>query len=192
MTADRSTLMKLFLVRHGQDLDDSRFLINGRRDSPLTELGKRQALAAGDDLQMQQIGCVYTSPLQRAHETASLISQRLGIANVYVEAELIERDYGILTGRSPSEIPTFASRIFASNGFQYIIEAHGVENYERLWKRAGKVLRRIQRRHAGQNVLIVAHNEIIKMIRANFEKTSWEDELALPPVANCQVIALGP
>ena len=115
----------------------------------------------------------------------------MGIAELHVESDLIERDYGVLTGRSPADIPLHASNIFVLNGFRYVIDSPGVEDYTRLWKRAGDALRRIQNRHAGQVVLIVAHNEVIKMIRANFCGKSWEDELRLPPVNNCEVIALG-
>ncbi len=131
------------------------------------------------------------SPLQRARQTASIISETLGIAEHHVESDLIERDYGVLTGRSPADIPKYASDIVVLNDFRYVIDSPGVEEYTRLRARAGHALRRIQDRHVSQNVLIVAHNEVIKMMRASFYGKSWEDELRLPPVNNCEVIALG-
>jgi len=181
---------KLLLVRHGQDVDNSLSIINGRRDTPLTDLGRTQALAVADDLRSENIDCIYTSPLQRASQTASIISQKLGIEDLRLEPDLIERDYGILTGRSPSDIPTIARRIFVSHGFRNVIDAQDVEDYTQLWNRAGSVLRKVEGRHAGQTVLIVAHNEILRMIRANFNQRSWEEELLFPPVLNCQVIVL--
>ena len=191
MISQKQISARLFLVRHGQDLDNAQSLINGRRDTPLTELGRTQALAAAEQLRSEVISCVYTSPLQRATQTASIISEKLGTAELHVEPDLIERDYGVLTGRSPDDIPAHASNIFVLNDFRYVIDAPGVEDYTHLWTRAGDVLRRIQNRHVGQRVLIVAHNEVIKMMRANFYRKSWEDELRLPPVNNCEVIALG-
>ena len=191
MISQKQISARLFLVRHGQDLDNAQSLINGRRDTPLTELGRTQALAAAEQLRSEVISCVYTSPLQRATQTASIISEKLGTAELHVEPDLIERDYGVLTGRSPDDIPVHASNIFVLNDFRYVIDSPGVEDYTRLWTRAGDALRRIQNRHVGQRVLIVAHNEVIKMMRANFYGKSWEDELRLPPLNNCEVIALG-
>ena len=191
MTAERRTPGGLFLVRHGQDLDSSRSLINGRRDPPLTELGRAQALSVADRLRAKSIDCIYTSPLRRASQTASIISERLGVEELRVESDLIERDYGVLTGRSPAEIPVHARETFVSNDFRYVIDSPGVEDYTRLWARAGDALRRIQHRHAGGSVLIVAHNEVIKMMRSNFIGRSWQDELRLPPLGYCEVIALG-
>ena len=189
--SEKHTPDRIFLVRHGQDLDNSRSLINGRRDTPLTELGRTQALAVAEQLRTEVISYVYTSPLQRARQTASIISERLGIAEVHVESDLIERDYGVLTGRSPADIPAYASNMFVLNDFRYVIDSPGVEDYTHLWTRAGHALRRIQNRHIGEGVLIVAHNEVIKMMRANFFGKSWEDELRLPPVDNCELVALG-
>ena len=191
MISQKQISARLFLVRHGQDLDNAHSLINGRRDTPLTELGRTQALAAAEQLRSEVISCVYASPLQRATQTASIISEKLGIAELHVESDLIERNYGILTGRSPDDIPVHTSNIFVLNDFRYVIDSPGVEPYTRLWTRAGDALRRIQNRHVGQRVLIVAHNEVIKMMRANFYGKSWEDELRLPPLNNCEVIALG-
>lgn len=181
---------RLFLLRHGQDLDNARSLINGWRDGPLSELGKTQALASAEELRSASISCIYTSPLRRAHQTASIISRTLGIGEVRVEAGLIERDYGILTGKPVADIPIHARETLVSNGFRYVIDSPGVESYGLLWTRAGDTLRKIERRHADQAVLIVAHNEVIKMMRSNFLGQSWKDELRRPPIDYCQVIAL--
>jgi broad specificity phosphatase PhoE len=186
-----SGALKLFLVRHGQDHDNAQNLINGRRDAELTELGRAQALAAAEALQTAGIRRAYTSPLMRARQTASIIVQELGIPEADVDPDLIERDYGVLTGKPPADIPEYATNMLQYETFKYVIAAPGIEDYSDLWNRAGNVLRRIRQRHAGETVLIVAHNEIIKMIRANFAGRGWEDELRLPPLANGQVIPLG-
>jgi probable phosphoglycerate mutase len=188
----KSASAKLIAVRHGQDLDNARNLINGRRDAPLTELGIQQALNVTEELRSREIDLVYTSPLKRAGQTAAIISERLSISELRIDAELIERDYGILTGRPASDISAIAKKTYMSKGFQYVIEADGAEGYPQLWTRAGNVLQRIRNRHSGQTVLIVAHNEIIKMMRANSRNRSWEEELVLPPLAFCEVIALEP
>jgi broad specificity phosphatase PhoE len=182
--------VELLLVRHGQDQDNARFLINGRRDAELTEMGKLQASDAARILRTTAISRAYTSPLTRARQTASIITDILGIAEAQVDADLIERDYGVLTGRPASEIPVYATRVIESHGFKYVIEAPGVESYPQLWARAGNFLQRMHKQHGGEAVLVVAHNQIAKMIRANFSGAPWEDELRRPPLANGEVIAL--
>jgi broad specificity phosphatase PhoE len=181
---------RLLLARHGQDVDGSRSILNGRRDPPLTDLGRTQAGILANDLQSANIDCIYTSPLQRASVTASIIARQLGAVNVRIDADLIERDYGSLTGCSFSDIPTLARETFVSHGFRHVIQAPGVEDYGHLWIRAGSVLRQIVSRHCGQTILIVAHNEILRMIRANFVQRSWRAELAFPPISHCQLIDL--
>ena len=183
--------MKLFLIRHGQDHDNACSLINGRRDTELSEVGKVQASDAARALRSAAISCAYTSPLTRARQTASIVAAVLGIAEPRVDSDLIERDYGILTGRPVSEIPVHATRLIEAHGFKYVIEAPGIESYAEVWKRAGRFLQRISQQYPDGRVLVVAHNEIAKMIRANFSGATWEDELRRPPLANGEVIALG-
>jgi probable phosphoglycerate mutase len=180
----------LVLVRHGEDADNAANLINGRRDPPLTDRGIQQAVDVAAKLFSADIGVVYTSPLERARRTAEIICQRLGRLQLQVDEDLIERDYGILTGKPPSDIPALATRTLASNGFQYVIAAPGAEDYLDLWIRAGNVLNKVLDGHSGRAILIVAHNEIIKMMRANFENRSWETELQLPPLRYCEMVTL--
>jgi broad specificity phosphatase PhoE len=183
-------MKSLFLVRHGQDEDNARHHINGRRDTELTELGRTQASTIAAQLSSIRITTVYTSPLRRSRQTADIIAAHLGIQDIREDSDLIEREYGILTGVSVSEIRQIATRVLLIDQFQHVLEAPGVETYSDLWARAGRVLERIGKRHSQDFVLIVAHNEINKMIRAKFCNTSWEQELQLPPMQNCEVIAL--
>jgi broad specificity phosphatase PhoE len=52
------------------------------------------------------------------------------------------------------------------------------------------VLRKIREQHRGETVLVVAHNEILRMMRANAIQRSWEDELLRAPMEHCQLIAI--
>ena len=142
------------------------------------------------DLQSENIRCIYSSPLQRAHQTASIIAGKLGIEDLHINPDLIERDYGILTDCSVSDIPILAGRLFVSHGFKYVIQASGIEEYANLWTRAGCVLRKIREQHRGETALVVAHNEILKMMRANAIQRSWEDELLRAPMGHCELIAI--
>ncbi len=69
----------LILVRHGQSEANAAGLLLGRLDSPLTELGRRQAKVLGEVLALRDPTPVQlvTSPLLRARETADAIADAL-------------------------------------------------------------------------------------------------------------------
>ena len=68
---------KIVLIRHGQARStDGSY----GPDTPLSELGRRQADAVGAALATgSHLSAAYTSPLPRALETASIAADRLGI-----------------------------------------------------------------------------------------------------------------
>lgn len=90
----------LILVRHGQTTLNASGRLVGRIDSPLTDEGRRQAIALGDVV--RGASRVVTSPLARAVETASL----LGLDGpMTVDERWIELDYGSLDGVPFNDVP---------------------------------------------------------------------------------------
>ena len=67
-------MKKLYLVRHGQTLFNELHMTQGWCDSPLTELGKKQAKEAGRSLRNVDFSAVYTSTSERTSDTAKFIS----------------------------------------------------------------------------------------------------------------------
>ena len=68
--------MHIFFLRHGDALSDSRYTDDAR---PLSEPGKRQAALVGAFLQRMNltVDTILSSPLQRAQETASIVSSAI-------------------------------------------------------------------------------------------------------------------
>jgi probable phosphoglycerate mutase len=104
----------LLLVRHGQSEANAVGLLVGRIDSPLTELGHRQAIALGNVLATRGTGAchILTSPLRRAGQTAEAIAaayaRTLGpgaLPRVELDERFVEFDYGELDGTLPWELP---------------------------------------------------------------------------------------
>lgn len=87
----------LIFLRHGQTTTNAQQLLVGRSDPALTELGRAQARALASWLSGVQE--VWTSPLQRARETAALAMPAL---EATVREEFIEVDYGVYDGQSVS------------------------------------------------------------------------------------------
>ncbi|MGI8661824.1 MAG: histidine phosphatase family protein [Acidimicrobiales bacterium] len=93
---------RVLLVRHGQSEWNAAGRWQGQADPPLSELGREQArLAAG---RVGAIDAIFASDLQRATETALVISKLIGVGPVVVEPDLRERDAGEWSGLTRAEI----------------------------------------------------------------------------------------
>src|SRR4051812_12179590 len=81
--------MELILVRHAEPV---RIVdADGPADPPLAERGRKQAEALAAYLGSEPIGAVWSSPMQRARETAAPLAAALGV-DVVVDTELAEWD----------------------------------------------------------------------------------------------------
>lgn len=180
---------KLFLVRHGQDQDNAAGLLNGHRDTELTELGREQARQVAPKLRGRGIQVIYASPLKRAHETALIINETLGV-ELILDTLVMERDFGILTGQPVVDIPKFTDHILKMDHVNYFLEVEGAEDFPTLLRRAHTVVREIRRRHPAQNVLIVTHGDIGKMIRAAYHGWTWEQGLRTKYFGNAAMLEL--
>ena len=92
----------LVLVRHGQSEWNLQNLFTGWRDPDLTELGHKEAKAAGSALAARgmKFDIAFTSVLQRAQKTCQYILDATGQSSLETvrNVALNERDYGELSG----------------------------------------------------------------------------------------------
>lgn len=181
---------KLFIVRHGQDEDNANGILNGRRNQPLTALGREQAKTVAEKLHSYKIDIIYSSPLKRAFETAQIIGAKLKMNDILIHEHLIEREFGILSGKPILDIPLFAKKILKTDRVNYFLEAQGAEKFPDLYKRAQKILYEIKEKHINENVLVVAHGDIGKMMRAAHHKWTWEEGLNKPYFENTGILEL--
>jgi probable phosphoglycerate mutase len=93
---------RLLLIRHGQSEWNADGRWQGQADPPLTDLGRHQAAHAARNL--GTVDAIVTSDLQRASETALIISEVLGVGPVVLEPGLRERDAGEWSGLTRAEI----------------------------------------------------------------------------------------
>lgn len=182
--------MEIYLVRHGQDQDNVNNILNGRRDRSLTGQGREQAKITASKLKDKKIQRIYASPLKRAHETAVIIAEELSIGGVIIDGDLIERDFGILTGRPVEDIPRYTDKILATDKVNYFLEVEGAEDFPSVYQRARRFLEKIQKGYSDVNILVVTHGDIGKMLRAVYRGWTWERGLAMPYFDNADVIDL--
>ncbi len=91
-----------WFMRHGETDWNRDGLIQGSTDVPLNAAGRAQAAAAAQVLTGRGITAIWSSPLQRARETASVLAGALGLA-VRVEPGLREAAFGTQEGQVMGE-----------------------------------------------------------------------------------------
>lgn len=103
-------MKRLYLLRHGQTEFNVKKLVQGRCDSPLTDLGRKQAGMAAAWLKAHDVvpDKVVSSPLGRAMDTAQLVATELLGPDAAVEPceGIIERCYGSFEEGPHDALPT--------------------------------------------------------------------------------------
>ena len=162
---------RVIIVRHGQSSYNIKKIIQGRCDeSVLTETGSADAAIVGATLSKLHFDAVYSSPLQRAFTTATIIqSYLLGSPKVQTEAGLMEIDLPLWEKRHKAEVKEeFADdyRCWKEHPEQFCMilpSADGSSKYYpvlALYEQAQAFWQEILPRHEGGTILIVAHNGI--------------------------------
>ena len=90
--------IRILLVRHGETDWNRKRRFQGRSDIPLNQAGRDQAQALARALKAETLAAIYSSPLARSKETASLIGVFHPQTPLFEEAELIEMDLGEFDG----------------------------------------------------------------------------------------------
>ena len=85
--------MKIWIARHGQTRLNKMRLMQGRTDEPLNETGIAQAKAAREKIGDIKFDAVYSSPLNRAIVTGSIIGN-VDRSEIIIDDRLIEADFG--------------------------------------------------------------------------------------------------
>jgi broad specificity phosphatase PhoE len=158
VTDRRPDRTDLLVIRHGQSEWNAVGRWQGHADVALDEAGRRQAAEAA--LVLGSFDAVWSSHLQRAHLTASIIAEILGIGPVLVDARLAETDVGPWEGLTQREVeagwPGFLAARRRPDGF---------EPYDDAATRMLAALRDIAGRHPGAEVLVVSHGGVIRAAR---------------------------
>jgi probable phosphoglycerate mutase len=172
--------VEIFIARHGQNEDNVNGILNGHRDLPLTDIGRQQAHELGQGIidAGLQFDAVYASPLSRAFETAQIVSEMIDLPEPIVMPELIERDFGVMSGQKASDIEKLcAPDIIKTDTITYFLSPEGAETFEDLVERGHEVLEKVRAKHIGGKVLLVCHGDLGKMVYAAATDTPWRNVL---------------
>jgi len=157
----------IIFLRHGQAENNTKRILAGRTEGvPLTKIGIEQAEQIGKYLKPIGISAIYSSPIERANNTAKIVAESNSI-DYKLDERLTELDMGKFT-RMPYD------EIFAKHGNVFlkfysddpIISEHNVETFPHVQKRVMDMLDYTIEKHDQENVLLVTHMDPIKSVIA--------------------------
>jgi probable phosphoglycerate mutase len=248
--------VRIYVARHGQDVDNANGILNGRRDGELTLLGREQAydvarkmygagfrLSPPSSSSMSSscssttvLGAIYSSPLRRARETAEIFAGVLSSSSCYGDRDdgndvvvdddeendedddqrspssctndgarstieirilddLIERDFGIMTGRPTSSIldrcASYSVNVLVTDSINYFLDPIDAETFPDLVDRAHRLLAHIRTISSSTpSILLVTHGDFGKMLYAAYYGLGWEEVLGRFHFGNSEVLLL--
>lgn len=162
----KTVMTRFLLIRHGMtDLVD-RAIAGWAPGVHLNDQGRAQAARLAERLAGAPIKAIYSSPLERARETAEPISRGLGLVTQIIE-EVGEIVFGEWTGRELSELgndPLW--RRF--NSLRSLTRAPGGETQLETQARMISALERLRDLHPDQTIAVVSHADVIKSAIAHY------------------------
>jgi len=154
----------MLLLRHGQTELSVQRRYSGRGNPPLTELGRSQAHAAARYLaERGGIAAVVSSPLQRAHDTATAAAKGLGL-DVTIDADLIETDFGAWEGLTFAEAAERDPELHTRWLRDTSLAPPDGESFDTVAQRVRRARNRIIAEYGGASVLVVSHVTPIKTV----------------------------
>lgn len=181
--------MYIYLIRHGETDWNLQGKIQGREDIPLNDTGRMQAKKCADALHNTSVKIIVTSPLARAIETSNIISKSFPGAKVIIDDDLIERDFGNMSGM------TYDRRKY----FDRFGNEETMEPLDKLSKRLLECIHKYVEEYGGQDIVMVSHGAAINsliMVLSEGEKGSGKTRLKNACISiltyNNNEIQLGP
>ena len=163
----RSFGKKLFLLRHGETEFNKTHILQGQVDSPLTELGIKQANEAGEKVKGLGIDVMVASDMKRTVKTAEIVSGIIGIPVTRTDSAFRERDFGKIDGAPLSDIRNKYPEFILENGL-FILEhdVDGAEPIKEFYNRVTYAVENLMKEFEGKNVMVVTHKGVLNMMYA--------------------------
>jgi broad specificity phosphatase PhoE len=179
----------LYLDRHGETEWNRAGRLQGSRDLPLNEAGRRQVAALAELFRSRSISAAFSSPLRRARETAELILAGRGVP-LQILPDLAEMRCGAWEGLDAAQREHRYPQVvkeWSQDPWRAAIP--GAEPLEEVYLRARRVLGAILQEHVGQSVILSGHGFLNRVILISLlgrpRDAFWELK---QPNASCHVL----
>ncbi len=159
-------MVKILLIRHGQSLSNDSGTLTGHADSPLSELGLKQAEIVSDYVYKNyKVDAIYSSDLTRAVKTIESLAKLTGL-NVNETSNLRELSCGEWEGEKISVLnnnPLYVKW----RDYDLTVKIPGGESFLELQERAINTLNKIVSENDGKTVVVATHGGVIRMLLAS-------------------------
>ncbi|MFD1739421.1 histidine phosphatase family protein [Bacillus salitolerans] len=180
----------LYLTRHGETVWNTQKLMQGWKDSPLTDNGIKQASQLSQRLCNITLSAIYSSTSNRAVQTAE-IAKGERILEVIKYDDLREISFGKWEGKSaennekenPEEWKTFWEA-------PHLFRNESVESFLKVQERMVDAINKIIKQHPFENVLIVTHSIALKLLMDYFEKNELKNIWSTPAIPSTSLTLL--
>ena len=173
----------LYIVRHGQ----TSFNASGTKtftgwiDVDISEVGVQQATGIAQTLKDIRFDVAYTSRLKRASHTLEILlaPHSYGVP-VIVDDRIIERSYGDLSGQLHTDVQAKHPDMYKIWHRSYDVPPPNGESVKIVEMRVYGFINELLRESGdNKNILISAHGNSIRCLRAYLERLSVEQEMAV-------------
>ena len=172
--------MKLYVVRHGETIDNVLNLVQGQNDSELTLKGIKDAYKLQSKINKLKIDIIFSSPLKRAKDTAKIITNNKLPINI--DDRLIERDWG-LCERASLDI---VDRVKCWNcNLDY--KENSIEPLSQFIKRISEFIEDIKVKYKDKNILIVTHSAVSRVIYYYLNGFPKDGDLSKKNISNLEI-----
>ena len=149
---------EICVVRHGETDWNVQGILQGSIDIPINATGRRQAQELARHFAPYNFVRIYSSPLSRALETATIITAALGLPPPTTHAGIKERYFGAVQGIPKSELaelnPLLCQQIVQRNPNTLFEDG---ETLDAFADRVLGGLMEIAVAHPGERILLVTH-----------------------------------
>lgn len=183
--------MRLYIMRHGETVWNTQKRLQGQTDIPLNENGRLLASETARGMKDIPFALAFTSPLDRAVETARIVVGSRQIP-IIPDPRIQEISFGELEGRVFQKEADEAAEPELYRFFhapERYAPVRGGETLEELYARTGIFLDELKtkREWYGKDILISVHGAASRALLANIENTPKQSFWGPGVPKNCAV-----
>ena len=154
----------IILIRHGETDWNREQVFRGRIDVALNEVGLTQARAVQESLKDTEIDGIYSSPLSRAFETATIVGENRNVT-VRGEEGLIDIDFGAWQGLSHQKVKEEYKDLYETWLAQPdLVTFPDGESLKEVRIRSMESLEEVIKNNPGKTLALVSHRVVLKVL----------------------------
>lgn len=158
----------LYLMRHGETIDNVRRVIQSHNDSPLTQEGIVATRGRAKMLKGIMLDAIFCSDLERTRISLEILLEKLDI-NIDVNycTEIRELDFGQVTGKNIKDVKEIIL-LHKKETWRHYPDGESGDSFS---KRIIDFVESVLRRYDGKSVLFMTHYGVIETILKHYVKT---------------------